>query len=153
SGKQKAGLRLDSRAAMMRGNEAGPVLLPGDPAESRLIQAIRYEGETQMPPKGKLTDLEIGALTQWVKTGAVGREPTSDTRPPPARKADGRTSSEARAYWAFQPLQESPPPAVRDALWPISSLDRFILARLEEKGLRPVAPADKRTLIRRATFD
>jgi mono/diheme cytochrome c family protein len=152
-GKQKAGLRLDSRSAMMRGNDAGPVIQPGDPGESRLIHAIQYDGEAQMPPKGKLSDSEIAALTQWIKMGAVWPDATVETRTLPKTNSERTISDDDRAYWAFQPLKDAPPPHVRDASWLRSTLDQFILARLEEKGMKPVEPADKQSLIRRATFD
>ncbi len=70
SEKSKGGLRLDSRDAIMKGAESGPVVLPGKPDESPLIAAIRYEGDVQMPPKGKLKAEEIASLTDWVKRGA-----------------------------------------------------------------------------------
>jgi mono/diheme cytochrome c family protein len=154
-GKQKAGLRLDSRAGMMRGGDSGPAIRPGDPAESRLIEAIRYNGDTQMPPKGKLSDPEIAALTEWVKRGALWPEPAAETKaaveesPSVARKI----TAEERAFWSFQPIKDSPSPLIQDSPWPKSSLDHFILGALEAKGMSPVAPADRRTLIRRATFD
>ncbi len=69
--KQKAGLRLDAFDSMMKGGESGPVVVPGSPDDSPLIEAVRYNGSTQMPPKGKLTEPEIAALTEWVKTGAI----------------------------------------------------------------------------------
>ena len=70
AGKQKAGLRLDTRAAMMRGGESGPILKPGAPEASRLIEVIRYGGDVQMPPKRKLSEAEIDVLTRWIKMGA-----------------------------------------------------------------------------------
>ena len=70
--KSKGGLRLDSREAVLKGGESGPVVLPGKPDASPLIAAIRYDGDVQMPPKGKLKDEEIAALTEWVKRGAAG---------------------------------------------------------------------------------
>ena len=149
--KQKAGLRLDSRAAILRGGDSGPAVRPGDPEASRLIEVVRYEGETQMPPKGKLADPEIAALTDWVKWGAPWPEagPEVRTAAPPSPKL----SAADRAFWAFQPIRKPTPPPVRDAAWPQTPVDHFILAPLEAKGLRPVRPADKRALLRRVTFD
>jgi hypothetical protein len=105
-----------------------------------------------MPPKGKLDPREIAALTEWVKMGA----PWPAT--PAAKKADAATASAApkadsRAHWAFQPVKNPPVPAVKDAAWPQGSIDHFVLAALEARGLKPVERADRRTLIRRATFD
>jgi hypothetical protein len=149
--KQKAGLRVDSRKAMMRGGDSGPILEPGNPQASRLIEVIGYTSDVQMPPRNKLDDAEIAILTRWVKQGAEWPETAAAT---PALAAPSRVISAAdRAFWAFQPIRDVSPPDVADRSWPRSPLDRFILARLEEKGLRPVAPADKRSLIRRATFD
>src|SRR3954454_1112933 len=150
--KQKAGLRVDSRGAMMRGGDSGPILEPGDPKASRLIEVIRYDGDVQMPPRRKLDEAEIDILTRWVKSGAewpdsVGASPAPES--PPARII----SAADRAFWSFRPVEDPPPPAVAETSWPNGALDRFILAALEEKGLRHVGPADKPTLIRRATFD
>ena len=150
--KQKGNLRLDSSDAMRTGGDGGPAVAPGDPEQSPLIEAIRYDGPTQMPPKGKLDDAEIAALTEWVKRGRTGprRAPRSGR---PRRPEAWTITDEDRAFWAFRPVQDPPAPAVKDAAWPRSPIDRFVLARLEEKGLRPSPPADKVTLIRRATFD
>jgi hypothetical protein len=150
--KQKAGLRLDSRAAMMRGGESGPILEPGDPAASRLIEVIRYDSDVQMPPRRKLDEAEIAVLTRWVKSGAQWPEAFSGT-PEPSPVAARVITAEDRAFWAFQPVHDTAPPAVADTTWPRSTIDRFILARLEAKGLHPVGPASRRALIRRATFD
>ena len=150
--KQKSGLRLDSPAAMARGGESGPVVEPGHPEASRLIEVIRHDGDVQMPPKRKLKDDEIAILTRWVRSGAAWPGASTEARPTASASSPG-ISAEDRKFWAFRPIQDPPPPAVRDGLWPTSPIDRFVLARLEAKGLRPVAKADRRALIRRATFD
>jgi mono/diheme cytochrome c family protein len=161
--KPKGGLRLDARESMLKGGESGPVVVPGKPEESPLIEAIRYDGGVQMPPKGKLRDEEIAALTQWVKRGAHWPEahpgkggPTVAT----AATAAVTTPSGAvavpaldRSLWSLQPVGNPAPPPARDEAWATSRIDRFILARLEANGLAPAPPADKATLIRRATFD
>src|SRR5262245_41997090 len=159
--KPKGGLRLDARESMLRGGEAGPVIVPGKPEESLLVEAIRYEGGVSMPPKGKLKDEEIAALTEWVRRGA----PWPSSRPDVARRAAAAAASasspspsptaviaQARSLWSFQPVGDPVPPAVRDESWPGSPIDRFVLARLEANGLAPSPPADKATLIRRVTF-
>jgi mono/diheme cytochrome c family protein/cytochrome c553 len=158
--KHKGGLRLDARAAMLRGGETGPVVVPGKPEESPLIEAIRYAGDVQMPPKGKLKDEEIAALTEWVKLGAHWPESRPGINPrsvaTTAATADTATHSltaKDRSFWSFQPARNPPPPLVQDGAWPVSPIDRFILARLEQDGLAPAPPADKATLIRRASFD
>ena len=103
-----------------------------------------------MPPKGRLNDAEMAELTEWVRTGAVWPESrtTSATGSPASRTTKGPA-----AFWAFQAPRDPAPPEVQAVDWPCSPLDRFILAALERKGLAPASPADKRTLIRRATFD
>jgi mono/diheme cytochrome c family protein len=160
--KHKGGLRLDVRAAMLKGGDTGPAVVPGKPGESPLIEAIRYEGDVQMPPKKKLKSEEITALTDWVKRGAFWPEP----RPGPVLRAvtnSSSTTTEAthaagidvqdRSFWSFQPISNPIPPPVKDRARPRSAIDQFILAKLEEKGLTPTAEADKATLIRRAFFD
>ena len=146
--KQEAGLRLDSRAATLKGGENGAVITPGSPDKSRLIEAIGYQDESlQMPPERRLPDTAIAALTEWVRLGAPW--PADDEN-----KSSTPSPAEAwRKYWAAQPVRSQPPPAVRQDDWPANSIDRFILAKLEENDLRPSPPADRRTLLRRATFD
>ena len=163
--KSKGGLRLDSRGAMLKGAESGPVVVPGKPEASPLIAAIRYEGDVQMPPKGKLKDEEIAALTEWVKRGAVWpveRPGTATRRPsrPPQRSAPAAPPSSTfklteanRSFWSFQPVRSPRAPAVKDRAWPRSDIDRFILAKLEENNLAPAPAAEKAALIRRAYFD
>ncbi len=151
--KQKAGLRLDSRAALLRGGDAGPVVKPGDPEASRLIEAVRYGPDLQMPPKRKLAEAEIAVLTQWIKMGAEWPETAAETRPTLPAATPRTISAEDRAFWSFQPIRDRALPTVKDTSWAQTSIDRFILASLEAKGLTPVAPADKRTLLRRVTFD
>jgi hypothetical protein len=140
--KQRGGLRLDSRAAMLKGNENGPVLVPGDPDKSVLIQVIRHTGDIKMPEGGKLPDEAIANLTEWVKAGALW--------PGSAAKVE----TEAwKTHWAFQPVKPPALPAVKHAERVQTPIDRFILAELEKKGLTLAAPADRRTLLRRVTFD
>jgi Protein of unknown function (DUF1549)/Protein of unknown function (DUF1553)/Planctomycete cytochrome C len=153
--KQKGGLRLDTAEAVGVGGDSGPVVLPGKPRESRLIEAIGYAGELKMPPKGKLSDAEIAELTEWVRAGAVW--PATGTSAPSqaTQHAVGGPlfTNEQKAFWAFQPPCDPVPPSVKATDWPTSPIDRFILDALEKKGLAPAPSTDKRTLIRRATFD
>jgi mono/diheme cytochrome c family protein len=145
--KTRGGLRLDSAAGLQKGGDSGPAVVAGKPDESRLIQAVRQTGDLKMPPKERLTEQEIADLVRWVTAGAVW--PAGATSPP----ASVGFTPEQKAFWAFQPVKASSPPAVRTANWPTSPIDRFILARMEEKGLAPAPPADKRSLLRRVTFD
>jgi len=152
--KQKGGLRLDSRTSMMQGGDSGPAIIPGAPDESMVIEAIRYGGDLQMPPKGKLKDGEIATMTRWIKEGAVWPETPESRSTPSASHESGSAISEAdRQFWAFQPVKSSAPPSLKDPRRVNNLIDRFVFAKLEATGLAPVASADKRTLIRRATFD
>ena len=149
--KQKSGLRLDSREAVLTGGESGPAIVVGEPNKSRLVQAIGYSGELRMPPKQKLAAEQVSTLTAWVKMGA----PWPDAAGARAATSGStlKVTDKDRQFWSFQPVRKPAVPAIRDEDWAQTAIDHFILARLEEKGLRPVAPTDKRTLIRRASFD
>ncbi|HWB14269.1 MAG TPA: DUF1553 domain-containing protein [Pirellulales bacterium] len=149
---QKGGLRLDSRRAVMAGGELGESVVPGQPEESLLVSAVRYGPTVQMPPDGKLPDADVAVLIEWVRRGAPW--PDDDAGPAVAAPTGGPLfSDEQRSFWAFQVPADRPPPAVQNESWPVSALDRFVLARLESAGLAPAPRADKRTLLRRATFD
>ncbi|WP_165223431.1 PSD1 and planctomycete cytochrome C domain-containing protein [Aquisphaera insulae] len=154
SGKGKAKLRVDSREALLRGGESGPAIVPGEPDRSLLLLAIRHDGAVAMPPKSRLDQAEIDAIAAWVKAGAPWPS-ESGARADAATPAGGLAGwgKEARAFWAFQPLTSPSLPGVADPKWARSPIDRFILARLEAAGLHPSPPADRRTLIRRATID
>ncbi len=145
----EAGLRLDSRDAILEGGDSGPAIDPGDPAASLLIAAVHYD-DRQMPPDGKLGAAEIEALTRWVALGAPW--PPEDRRTRSTVRSGFEITADDRAHWAFQPIGDPPLPEVADREWPRNSIDRFVLARLEAEGLAPSAAADKRTLIRRASF-
>jgi mono/diheme cytochrome c family protein len=153
-----AGLDLTTAEAFQRGGDSGPAINKEKPEESRLLKVIGYDGETKMPPSGKLKDHEIDALTEWVKMGApwpgAGRAAASESLPknPTARSF----TEEEKGFWAYQPvraMRDIAPPQVKDVAWAQSPIDRFILRKLEEKNLKPAPPADKLTLLRRATFD
>ena len=145
--KQKGGLRLDSKQGWIDGGEQGPVIVPGNPDASLLIKAVRYRDETlQMPPKHPLAEAEVADLVAWVQQGA--EDPRSG-----APSAKGMDLIEGRKYWAFQPLAPHQPPAVPGDRWSQTEIDPFILAKLQQVGLQPSAPADRRSLLRRASFD
>jgi cytochrome c553 len=150
--KQKGNLRLDSRAGMLTGGDSGPALVPGHPEESLLVKAIHYADEPRMPPKGKLSTEAIAALTAWIKQGAPWPNTENEIRPPTSTR-EFKITPKDREFWSFQPIANPTPPAVRAAAWPKVPLDHFVLAKLEASELTPAGPADKRTLIRRATFD
>src|SRR5262245_44281673 len=148
--RQRSGLRLDSRASLLQGGDNGPVVVAGKPEESTLIRAIRHEGELRMPPKGKLPPEAVAALTAWVKMGAPW-PPTTAVSAAPAM--DAGIAAGRLKHWAFRPVRRPAAPPVRDPIWARTEIDRFVLARLEEKGLRPAPDADRRTLIRRIAYD
>ena len=141
--KHKGGLRLDTAAAIRAGGDSGPVVLPGKPGESRLIEAIGYAGELKMPPKGKLSPAEIAELTEWVRAGAVWPG-VSTPRTSPATRPAGNAlfTEEQKSFWAFRPPRDPVPPDVKASGWPTSPLDRFVLVRAREKrSWRPAPPA------------
>lgn len=144
---QKGGLRLDHPASILAGGDSGPALVRGKAEESLLVDAINYQS-LEMPPDGKLSDAEIAVLTRWVQLGAPW--PNADKAPSPAV---GKITDEDRQWWAFQPLRSPEPPLVDDGDWSKTEVDRFLFQKLSEVGLRPAPEADRRTLIRRATFD
>jgi hypothetical protein len=151
--KLRGGLRLDSREGLLAGGESGPVLVPRQPDKSRLIEAVAYKNvELQMPPRDKLPEAAIADLTAWVKMGAPWPKEAATTSTS-STKAAFDLAERKRAHWAWQPIRPQSPPAVRDTSWPRDPLDRFILAKLDDKGLSPAKPADKRTLLRRLYFD
>ena len=143
--KQWGNLRVDSREALITGGDRGAAIVPGNPDESLLIRAVRrIDEDIAMPDKDdKLPDEQIADLEEWIKQGAAY----------PAMKSDGKKKYRDPQHWAFQPYADPAPPEVKDTAWLQSPLDRFVLAKLEAAGLKPAASADKRTLIRRATFD
>ena len=144
--KTRGSLKLTSRDAILQGGDNGPAAVPGKPADSLLIKPVHCDDTTRMPKDDKLSEKDIAVLTRWVEIGLP--------YPAAAANAGGfHITDEQRRFWAFRPVQVVPPPAVKDAGWPRSDLDRYILAALEAKGLKPAKPADKRTLMRRATFD
>ena len=151
--KLRGGLRLDSREGMLAGGDSGPALVPGQPDKSRLVEAVAYKNvELQMPPRGKLPDAAIADLTTWVKIGAPWPKQASSAQASIAKSAFD-LNERKRTHWAWQPIRPQTPPRVRDENWPRDPLDRFILAKLDDKQLSPAKPAEKRTLLRRLYFD
>ncbi len=145
--KRRGGLRLDSLSAMLKGGDSGPAVVPHEPRHSLLIAAIGHDDTPKMPPAGKLPDDDIKTLTAWVAMGAPW--PAGEKSVSPRPTPDVNTDS----LWSLQPLKPGAPPEVKDPSWPLSPIDAFILAKLEEQGLAPGALAHKLELIRRVTFD
>jgi cytochrome c553 len=135
------GLRLDSREALLKGGDSGPAIVPGDPDRSLLIQAVRYtHADVKMPPDRRLPDAAVADLAAWVKQGA------------PWPRTSTASALPVEQHWAFQPVRKVTPPPEPTG-WAANPVDAFVLARLREHGLRPVPAADRRTLVRRVTFD
>ena len=151
--KQQSGLRLDSREGLQKGADGDPVAIPGRPEESALIKAVRHEAAIKMPPRSKLSDQAIADLTTWVEIGAPWPDVTVGNTTGRAGGLSTTIGMAAKSHWAFQKIKDFSPPAVKNHAWPQTAVDRFILARLEASGLSPSSQADRRTLIRRATFD
>ncbi len=141
---QMAGLRLDSRADILKGGTSGPALVPGDPDKSLIVNLVR---EGKMPKSGHLQDQQITDLVKWIKDGAYWPDPL------PANARPYTITAKQRELWSIQPLKHPLPPAVKNTTWPLNDVDRFVLARLEKEGLQPAPVADRRTLLRRVTYD
>jgi hypothetical protein len=145
----KGGLRLDSRDALRKGGGSGPALVPGRPDESLLLRALSYDGSVaEMPPDERLPEAVVADFRRWIASGAT--DPRSDA---PAARVTGGGISPDRDFWAFQPPAPVTPPAIKDASWARDPIDRFILASLEAKGLRPAPDADPYTWLRRVSLD
>ena len=142
---QMAGLVLTTAEGFEKGAESGPLISGTDPGQSRLIRAVGYLDAIKMPPTGKLAPDEIRSLKEWVSIGAPWpKAELANQAEPGAGKSD---------YWAFQPLENSPPPPVKNESWAANPIDRFIQAKLAQKNLDPAPRAHKLTLLRRATYD
>jgi hypothetical protein len=143
----QGGLLIDSREGLLKGGDSGEAIVPGKVDESLLIKALRHDG-IKMPPKGKLADGVVQDFEAWIAMGApdprIGKEPLV------ARTIDIEAG---RKHWAFQPVADPAAPVVKDESWSVDPLDRFVLARLEQQGLRPSTDADRYTWLRRVSLD
>ena len=148
--RQRGELRLDSLAAMLKGGESGPAIVPGKPDESLLIEAVEHRS-FQMPPEAKLPDHEIAALAAWIRQGAPW--PAEDRTIAAGPRTRISLTDDDRRYWAFQPLQHSTPNVALPVAAQSSPIDAFIQAKLADAQLAPSPPADKRSLLRRLSFD
>ena len=146
--KVKGGLLLDTREGIRRGGDTAPAVVPGDVKGSLLVRAIHYEDDLEMPPKERLSPEIVADFEKWIATGAA--DPRDGTSKVAASTID---IEEGRKHWAFQPIAKPAVPSVKDASWPKTDIDRFILAELEAKGLRPVADATAQEMRRRIAFD
>ncbi len=146
----EGGLRLDSRPGWQKGGDSGQVIVAGKPDESRLMKAVQYTDEDlAMPPDGVMAKPDIELIRQWISRGAPDPRATASS----TSKADRIDWTQTTKHWAFQPVSRPREPQVRHADWPGNAVDRFVLARLESRRLKPVGPATSRTLIRRLSLD
>ena len=157
---QSGGLRVDSREALLQGGESGPAIVPGDPEGSLLVRAVRHEIEGREMPRyaDPLGARDVEGLVEWVRMGA----PWPEAAPASAASADlgapvetprREVTAAERGFWSFRPLAAPAVPGPARTDWARTDVDRFVLARMEEKGLAPLGPAERRQLVRRATFD
>jgi len=150
--KIRGGLDLSHRAALVKGGDTGPGFDAKSVDESQIIKAVRYKNEEagyNMPPAGKLPAAQIATLEKWVKLGA----PYTGGASGDATQEEVKPKGADKKYWAFQPVERPAVPSVRDAGWVKTPIDAFILAKIEEKQLKPVGPVSKAALIRRVTYD
>ena len=149
--KLKGGLFLDSKPGLLRGGESGPAIIPGNSGQSRLINMVRRHPDFEgMPPKTRLPQSHIDDLVAWVDRGAP------DPRLEEPRQSTVQSDfdlEERKGWWSLQPVKNPTPPTVRQQNWPSNDYDTFLLRKLEEKGWSPAQPADRRTLLRRLSFD
>jgi mono/diheme cytochrome c family protein len=148
-----AGLDLTSAEGFTQGGQSGPIVVAGNPEASRLLKVITYNESMKMPPTGKLKEEEIADLGAWVKSGAVWPGAAAVPSTQTVRQSPREITAAEKSFWAFQPVRDPAVPAVKDQSWIRTPIDRFILAKLEEKSLKPAPPANKAALLRRATFD
>jgi Protein of unknown function (DUF1553)/Protein of unknown function (DUF1549)/Planctomycete cytochrome C len=144
--KPKGRLRLTSRSTILEGGASGPAAIPGKPADSLLLKAVRHQPNLEkMPPEGKLSDRQIAILERWIQLGMPWTKSVTKTNPPelPAKEA---------VFWAFRPVKVVPPESPGKG-WAVTEVDRYVLAGMKAKGLKPMARTDRATLLRRATFD
>lgn len=147
-------LDLATRKGLLRGGAHGAAIKSGKASESRLVALISHNEKPFMPEgEDKLPQPAIDAISRWIDLGAPYDQPLVENPRDPDAWVERKISADDRKHWAFQPLRSPPTPAVKNEAWAKSAIDRFVLAKLEEKGLTPNGPADKRKLIRRAYFD
>ena len=148
---QWAELRIDSREAMLLGGDMGAVITPGDPDNSRIVQALRYDGDVKMPPDGPLDTETVDAIAHWIRLGAPWPEGEMAAHGP--LTMEERIAQALKQHWSFQPVTFPEPPTVSEDAPVQSDMDRFLIEKLEAEGLEFVERADARTLLRRIHHD
>ena len=143
----RGGLQLDSQIVTRKGGDSGPTFVVGNPEGSLLIQALKHDS-IAMPPDEKLSDRIIADFETWIRNGAI--DPRDEAKPSKLKPVDWEA---AKSHWAFQSISNPTVPQPTNVDWVTTPIDAFVMQRLEENAIQPAKPADKRTLIRRATFD
>lgn len=141
--------RIDKFADVLKGGMHGPGLVVGKPNDSEIIKRLESsDKDVRMPPDAPLSSEVIADFRRWISDGAVW--PTSDGLPMAGDRAGDKSDA---AHWSFQPIRAAKPSQLKDSSWCRTDIDRFIQVKFDEHQLHPVAVADKRTLLRRATLD
>ena len=149
---QKGSVRLDSAEALLGKSDDEAVVKPGHPESSHLMEVIRYKDEPKMPPDGKLPDADIQILSEWIRRGAHFPVTAAAPAVVPLSSPEGVIRAR-KTLWSLQPVSSPVPPEVKEQAWIKTPIDRFVMAKLEAKGLRPSPMIDRRTLLRRLSFD
>jgi hypothetical protein len=156
---KSGGFDLSSPESIKEAASMGIFGSAADAEKSPIIKALSYEGQIKMPPQGKLPAETIAAVREWVAAGAPAPASTpsagnslegTGVRPVALR---GVITDADKNFWSFKPISQAAPPTPKQKDWGINAIDQFVLANLEKNGLKPAPPADKTTLLRRATFD
>lgn len=150
----KGGLKLTSREDVLRGGDSGPAAVAGQPHESLVISAVKYDG-LEMPPDGKrLSEGEISHMNEWVQRGMPWPQATTASLAHAKTLVENEKIADVkRTFWSLQPVTNPPAPEVNNPAWAKTGIDAFVLAELEKRSLAPSPPADKRTILRRLSFD
>lgn len=154
--KVRGGLQLISRKGLLIGGDHGPGINEAEPAKSILLEALSYANEDlQMPPRGKLPAEDLAKITRWVEMGAPWTPEDADVLVEIHDPLAGVTevNDKTKAHWSYKPMQRVEPPKVADPAWAVNPVDAFIRAKLDEKGLEPVAEASRAALLRRLSYD
>ncbi|MDA7667790.1 PSD1 and planctomycete cytochrome C domain-containing protein [bacterium] len=145
--KQKGGLRLDSREAILSGGDSGPALVLGDPAGSLMLAALRYE-DLEMPPENPLSNSSVQDFATWIANGAPWPTSLDSIRP-----SDDKITATDREWWAFQPVKKADFPETTLSHLARNPVDLFVQSHLDQQSMRPAPQADDSVLLRRAYFD
>jgi mono/diheme cytochrome c family protein len=149
--KVKSDFNLSSRELLLKGGDKGVAVRPGRGADSPLVKYIRHDEMPYMPPKKQAASADIvAAVTRWIDLGAAYDKPLAEAA---AAKKPLTVTDKDRDYWAYRPLQHVALPVVKDTAWARTPLDRFLLAKMEARGLKLSSEAERRTLVRRLYFD